>query len=229
MNGEKWAWETFLECTTALLRCPGGLRAWMRSQTAAALPGPTPNRFTAGGFMADVEAMAAQIVRVTDTIASQRAPPGPLELDCGAAEPHRVLELNAEAVLVAGGPTITRLGERLYYIAGTSKIGEDGPVAQDATVYSTGPCGEDPAVIASDVWRVFKDPSFPGLTLGCRGSASGDLVELDTTGATGPRLLLAAGSRAGPRSSSSSGYLRASSLRRKAAPNINIFGCDKSN
>ena len=30
-------------------------------------------RFTAAGFMAEVEAMAAQIVRVTDTIASQRA------------------------------------------------------------------------------------------------------------------------------------------------------------
>ncbi len=121
------------------------------------------------------------------------AQPAPLAEVCGAAEAHRVLKLDADAALVAGGPAITRLGERLYYIAGTSKIGEDGPIAQDATVYSAGPCGEDPAVIASDVWRVFEDPSFPGLTLGCRGSASGDLVELDTTGATGPRLLLTAG------------------------------------
>ena len=121
------------------------------------------------------------------------AQPAPLAEVCGAAEPHRVLELDADAVPVGGGAAITRLGERLYYVAGTGMIGENGPVAQDATVYSTGPCGEAPAVIASDVWRVFEDPSFPGLTLGCRGSASGDLVELDTTGATGPRLLLADG------------------------------------
>ena len=121
------------------------------------------------------------------------AEPAPLAEVCGAAEPHRVLELAADQILLAGGPTIKRLGERLYYIAGTRTTGEYGPVPQDATVHSTGPCGEDPVVIASDVWRVFESPSFPGLTLGCEGSVSGDLVVLDITGATAPTLLLADG------------------------------------
>ena len=121
------------------------------------------------------------------------AQPAPLAEVCGAAEPRRVLKLDSDVVLVPGAPTITRLGERVYYIAGTGTSGEYGPVPQNATVYSTGLCGEDPVVIASDVWRVFENPNFPGLTLGCRGSASGDLVELDTTGAMAPRLLLAGG------------------------------------
>lgn len=132
------------------------------------------------------------VVGCGDDVA-QTAQPAPLAEVCGAAEPHRVLELDADAVLVAGAPTITRLGERVYYIAGTGTVGEYGPVPQTATVYSTGPCGEDPAIIAVDVWRVFQHSSFPGLTLGCQGSESGDLVELDTTGVTPPRLLLAGG------------------------------------
>lgn len=132
------------------------------------------------------------VVGCGDDVA-QTAQPAPLAEVCGAAEPRRVLKLDADAVLVAGAPTITRLGERVYYIAGTGAVGEYGPVPQNATVYSTGLCGEDPTVIAVDVWRVFQHSSFPGLTLGCQGSASGDLVELDTTGATPPRLLLAGG------------------------------------
>jgi len=119
--------------------------------------------------------------------------PAALAEVCGTAEPHRVLELEADEFLVVGAPSITRLGDRVYYVVGTGMLGEYGQVPQAATAYSTGPCGEDPTVIASDVWRVFEDPGFPGLTLGCRGSASGDLVELDTTGATAPRLLLAGG------------------------------------
>jgi len=123
---------------------------------------------------------------------AQPTQPAPLAEVCGAAEPHRVLSLDADEILLFSPVGIRRLADRLYYIVGTAMLGEDGPVAQDATVHSAGPCGEDPVVIAFDVWRVFEDPHFPGL-LGCRGSASGDLVALDTTGATAPSLLLPGG------------------------------------
>lgn len=119
--------------------------------------------------------------------------PAPLAEVCGAAAPHRVLALDADAAVLTGVPNLVRLEDRIYYIAGAGELGETGPEPRDATVYATGPCGEDPVVVADDVWRVFVDANFPGAVLGCRGALSGDLVELDPTGATPPRLLLADG------------------------------------
>ncbi len=77
--------------------------------------GATPNaghsyfkaRFTAAGFMAEVKAMAAQIVRVADTIASQRAVTRTLVL--GYSQGGHVAWLLAatgrfDAVLPVSGP-----------------------------------------------------------------------------------------------------------------------------
>lgn len=122
--------------------------------------------------------------------------PVPLAEVCGVDGPHRLLPLDADETLLPWRSP-TRLGERLYYVAatGVTEAFSDSPqpAPRDVTVYSTGPCGEDPLVVARDVQRVFADPHFPDLILGCAGDLRGDLVALDPTGVAAPRLLLADG------------------------------------
>lgn len=124
-----------------------------------------------------------------DDVAGDMAPLGEL---CGAPDAHRLLALDVDERLVS----LTRLGERLYFVAGTGMGDNPFDFAADplaTTVYSTDPCGEDRRIIAEDVWRVFEHEAFPGLLLGCSGGYSGDLVSLDPGGETGPHLLLADG------------------------------------
>lgn len=142
--------------------------------------------------------MTARFRRVlaVATIATACGPesaPAPAEFEeiCGAEGPHRLLELDAEQRMLAWG--VRRIGERLYYFVGT---GEGEPIfgfpqPATSTVHATGLCGEDPVVVADDVWQVFEHPRYPGALFGCRGGWGGDLVVLDPSGASEPRLLAA--------------------------------------
>lgn len=112
---------------------------------------------------------------------------------CGTRGPHRLLAL-AEGERIHPFFGATRIGDRLYFIAG---VGEDNFLGQSkpttATVYSTGLCGEDRRPIAEDIRQVFESGYLPGVLLGCRGEVSGDLLVLDPAGVTAPRLLISGG------------------------------------
>lgn len=116
-------------------------------------------------------------------------PPAELEEICGAEGPHRLLALDGDEALVWAG--IRRIGDRVYISVGT---GEGEPIfgwPQPATpkLYSTGPCGEEPLLVAEDVVVAWDDERWPGQVLGCRG-LGGDLVKLDPSGASEPTLLV---------------------------------------
>ncbi|MDC0667032.1 hypothetical protein [Nannocystis radixulma] len=113
---------------------------------------------------------------------------------CGTLGPHRMLEFAPGEWLHSrfGGE---RIGDRLYFITGTgeAQYPELGP--PDATVYSTGLCGEDRRHLADDIRWVFTRDNFPGVLLGCRGTIDGPLFVLDPAGMAAPRLLAPAGCR----------------------------------
>jgi hypothetical protein len=111
---------------------------------------------------------------------------------CGTLGPHRLFVLEPGEWLHQLGDV--RIGDRLYFIAGTGKTEFPGaPAPVTATVSSTGLCGEDRRFIADDIRIVFEREKFPGALFGCRGEISGDLFVLDPAGVTPPRLLVSDG------------------------------------
>lgn len=137
--------------------------------------------------------------------------PAPLEPVCGQPSPLRILPLDDDQSLIEGENAVTRVGDRVYFIIGRGTVLDDGRVtlgfssfAEATTVVSTGPCGEDPRVIARDIDRVFEHPRWPGLLLGSVIASSDDsepeagapekrppaVVVLDPEGERAPRRLL---------------------------------------
>jgi hypothetical protein len=116
------------------------------------------------------------------------SPPAELEEICGTVGPHRLLALD-EAEWLFG---VRKIGERLYFLAGEGE-GEALflPRPATSTVYSTGPCGEDPVTVAEGVWSVYEHPGLPGVVSGCTEDVGGALVALDPSGVTAPKMIAA--------------------------------------
>lgn len=110
---------------------------------------------------------------------------------CGASGPVLLLPLAPDQRPTALGQNSQEFGDRLFFVIGSGqrKIDENfGPLPERESVYSVGPCGEEPALIGPDVESVFTNPNFPGVLFGCRWNTN-ELVRLDPTGAAAPEDL----------------------------------------
>lgn len=119
--------------------------------------------------------------------------PTPFAEVCGVAGPLHLLPLAPDERVWADYGSILALGDRYLFIVGTGEHSVSpifGPMPEHTRVYSVGPCGEDPIVVAHDVERLRIDPHWPDLALACplRGD---DLVRLDLSGAAEPTVLAA--------------------------------------
>ena len=115
--------------------------------------------------------------------------PAPMLEVCGQPSPVRILELEADQGLVSEASSAVRVADRLYLVVGRSSNGsfDEGAVAEETIVMSTGPCGEDPRLVAEGVTRVFTRTRYPGLVL---GNTAGGVVVIDPDGVAAPELLL---------------------------------------
>lgn len=134
--------------------------------------------------------LAVLLVACADDDASPSRPT-PLAEVCGATGPVPLLPLASDERISVSDLSFAVVGERLLFIAGT---GQDfispafGPIPERTTVYAVGPCGEDPIAVAHEVQRVYVDPHWPDLALGCTRDGQ-DLVRIDLSGASEPVLL----------------------------------------
>ena len=109
---------------------------------------------------------------------------------CGAASPFRVLELAEDEVLQHRA---LHVGDRWLYL-----VGKQGPVEPDpavptivaTTVWATGPCGESPVEVATEIQSIFMVGAWPDVVLG-RDEVNGDIVVLDPGGVAAPHVLFA--------------------------------------
>jgi hypothetical protein len=128
------------------------------------------------------------------------APAAELDDVCGEASPFRLLELDADERAMPYA-TVRVLDERLWFVVGEAvdplEVAETTPIPslspEHTRVITTGACGEAPVEVGRDVFSVFEDVRFPGVVLGCAGgSVGGDVVVLDPSGTTAPRVLMPA-------------------------------------
>lgn len=129
-----------------------------------------------------VTAACGALVAVLGSCTDDEPPPdAPLAELCGEPGPFRLLALSPEHRPLPG-ESIVRVDDRIALIVGTDR---DKVGFERSSVYAVGPCGEDPAVIGSDIDRLFTVPQWPDVVLGCE-HRTGDLLRLDPTGATPP-------------------------------------------
>ncbi len=111
------------------------------------------------------------------------------ELDrvCGAEGPYRVLALDGDTTVAS--PELRRVDDRIYAIVGA--VPEADQLQPDATtVWSFGPCGESPRIVAHDLFSLSELEQWPGVVLGRTGSRTGDLVVIDPEGVAPPRTIV---------------------------------------
>lgn len=103
----------------------------------------------------------------------------------------RLLALEPDQALTPASAAVTRIGDRIYFVVGrgrdASVFGEQ-QIDDDTTLYSTGPCGEEPRLIAHDIVQVLQRERWPDLLLG--QTHRGDLVALDPQGELSPELVM---------------------------------------
>ncbi|MEM6989619.1 MAG: hypothetical protein AAF721_03955 [Myxococcota bacterium] len=115
-------------------------------------------------------------------------PPVPLEPAelasvCGQPSPMRVLALAPDETLIPKGAAVTRIDERVYFI-----VKRPNAEVGSTTLYSTGPCGEEPRTLAQDVDHVFSTSRWPGALIGY--TTDEDVVAIDPLGEREPTTLL---------------------------------------
>ena len=131
------------------------------------------------------------------------APPPPLALEqleplelppiCGQPGPFRLLALDQSETPVDRDSAVYRFEDRLYFVVGRRTDPENADfdpyeIGRDGTLYSTGPCGESPRVLATNIWGLLEHPRWPGSLLAT--THQGDLVVVDPEGEAEPRLLI---------------------------------------
>ncbi|MFY0537120.1 hypothetical protein [Nannocystis pusilla] len=114
-----------------------------------------------------------------------------LEEVCGEKGPFRILPLEPDRQLNYGWTT--QVGDRLMFV--TERIETSGenkffPDASEPEVWSTGLCGESPALIASGISRIFTVDRWPDLMLGC-DEETAEIVSLDPLGEREPHVVFA--------------------------------------
>lgn len=119
---------------------------------------------------------------------------------CGHEAPWRVLELPEDEAPLTFFSGVQRLGDRIYYIVGAAPHDGDPqnedaefwttPVPEHTTLWSTGPCGESPRILAHDVWSVDADERWPDVVLARTGVTTGDILAIDPEGVVPPQVFL---------------------------------------
>lgn len=106
---------------------------------------------------------------------------------CGLPSPFRVLDLDPGEHLI-GAPE--HVGSRVLYRVGPYTDDPDAtfPRTTTSTVWATGPCGESPVKVATNIDTLFTVDAWPGEVLGCRLD-TGDVFALDPSGALEPQLV----------------------------------------
>ncbi|WAS93989.1 hypothetical protein [Nannocystis punicea] len=114
-----------------------------------------------------------------------------LEEVCGQDGPFRILPLEPDRQLLFGWTE--RVGERLLFVTHRIAPGEEAgdlPRWSEPEVWSTGLCGESPALVASGVDNIFTLERWPGVVLGC-DEATAEIVSLDPLGEREPHVVFA--------------------------------------
>lgn len=119
-------------------------------------------------------------------------PTADLDPVCGEPGPHRVLELDGGTAPLSTYSGIQRFGDRIYAIVGAAPHRSDAqidgadywptPLPASTTVWSFGPCGESPRVVAEDLLWMTEHERWPGAVLGRTGLGEGDIVVVDPEG-----------------------------------------------
>jgi hypothetical protein len=102
---------------------------------------------------------------------------------CGVEGPFRLLPLAPGQALTSIWP----VAGRFYYIVSDSAHAADEP---EHTLWSMGPCGEAPTLVADDISRLRSFALWPDLLLGCREQTR-DIVSLDPAGIEPPHVVFA--------------------------------------
>lgn len=102
---------------------------------------------------------------------------------CGVEGAVRVLELAPDQRGWSAS-----FGERLYHSL-ARVLPDDPPAWVDRELWSTGPCGESPVRVATEVWGPFVLERWPEQLFGCHEDLG--LVSLDPAGAVAPRPVFA--------------------------------------
>ena len=110
--------------------------------------------------------------------------PAPLAEQCGVVGPTPLLELKPEQLRLS----TRRIGDRLYHSLvhldpdATNQFPQTG-----RELWSTGPCGESPRLVAKNVSNPVIPDRWPDLLLACQADVG--LVTLDPEGTTPPHLV----------------------------------------
>ncbi len=119
--------------------------------------------------------------------------PAELEEVCGEPSPFRVLELPAGEHALPGF-SVMRVDDRILWLVGdadfvpsTHEHGYQPP--EHTTLWSTGPCGQSPVVVAEDLDALFVNAeTWPDHVLAC-DTATGDVLVLDPEGVRSPHVV----------------------------------------
>lgn len=115
---------------------------------------------------------------------------------CGERGPVLLLELEPDQHISRNAlHAIRRVDDRLIFLVENYAEGAEFPAASEddiesRSVYSTGPCGEDPALIGEDIDFLYDHRfEYGDSILACRRE-SAEVLLLDPTGQAEPRVLL---------------------------------------
>lgn len=108
--------------------------------------------------------------------------PVPFAAVCGQSAPVRLLELAPGRQLQSFTAPFMVEGRRYFRTSRNNFTPPGSPGDLDTEVWSTGPCGEDPRLLAKDVaWVSTQRDRWPGVVLAC-GIASDAVIALDPAG-----------------------------------------------
>lgn len=106
----------------------------------------------------------------------------PFAAVCGQSAPVRLLELAPGRQLESFTAPFMVAGRRYFRTSRNNFTPPGSPGDLDTEVWSTGPCGEDPRLLAKDVaWVSTQRDRWPGVVLAC-GIDSDAVIALDPAG-----------------------------------------------